>query len=711
MKASENNLLRLLQGSKVFLVPNFQRRYSWRKGEWEQLWDDLLRECRRPHDAEPQTLDGHFLGSVVLHPAPGGASVLMKHLVVDGQQRLTTALILIAALRDVGAELEIDSWNPAEYNDKYLVNQYDQDYPDRLVPTKLDRVAYTRTMRERTPTEGIGQAYSYFSKRIREVVRSSDPALRLDLKTIADTLLLNMLVVEINTTPGDSVNNIFNRLNSKGMQLSAADLVRNELLLNLTEAEADEAYEQYWMPMETSLVTLKPGGERDDRRFVTFLWAREVVFDPSTTRRNLFLTFERRFRAALRDVPLAERSTTALGIFRSIHADHELFLLLQDPLGPARSDLSIGPEFREALDKLRRWGSEPSTPFALWLLREAVAGRISDIEATGAVEVLLGYLIRRTLAGVPTNQLNRLLTPLANQLAGRGSLPLLDRLRDILGQHGYHWPSDAEVLGAVVRQPLYLSSRKQVGFLLAEAERLLQPSSQIDAADAAVEHVMPQGLPGGWTEYVLAGGGAVDDALSLVHTLGNLTAVTEELDGNEQPFEAKKQSLAASPLALNREIAAMESWLPDDIESRGVRLAGLLIGSLPAPPRSPRGDSPRSESEVIDRLENALQSLPDGRWTSEDDLLEYLAADRSEVRALVSALGPELARLVRNRSGGIPVWFPADQADAVRAQDLVTLPGSHATADELRDFESAAEAFADGGESSDATGGDERSAP
>src|SRR4051812_35682202 len=106
MHASETNLLKLLQGSKVFLVPNFQRRYSWRKAEWEQLWDDLVRECRRPHDAEAQALVGHFLGSVVLHPAPGGASVLMKHLVVDGQQRLTTVLILIAALRDVGQQIQ-----------------------------------------------------------------------------------------------------------------------------------------------------------------------------------------------------------------------------------------------------------------------------------------------------------------------------------------------------------------------------------------------------------------------------------------------------------------------------------------------------------------------------------------------------------------------------------------------------------------------------
>ncbi len=190
MKASETNVLKLLQGSKVFLVPNFQRRYSWRSGEWGQLWEDLLRECHQEHEQGPQSLEGHFLGSVVLHPAPGGASVLMKHLVVDGQQRLTTLLILIAAMRDVGEELDVPGWNRNEYEHKYLVNQYDDEYPDRLVPTKLDRDAYTNTIRKRIPTEGIGQAYTFFTRKLREVLTDGDDDERLELPRIAQTLLL-----------------------------------------------------------------------------------------------------------------------------------------------------------------------------------------------------------------------------------------------------------------------------------------------------------------------------------------------------------------------------------------------------------------------------------------------------------------------------------------------------------------------------------------
>ena len=321
MKAGETTVLKLLQGSKVFLIPNFQRRYSWRAKEWELLWSDLIREAGVDHSTSSQDLDGHFLGSIVLHPAGGTASVLMQHLVIDGQQRLTTILILLAALRDVRSETD-DSWDPKEYDTKYLTNPYDPDHPDRLVPTELDRHAYIQTMRYRNPTEGIGQAYTFFEKKIRELVRASS----IPLEDLGNTLLLHMLMVEINTGTGDSVNNIFNTLNSKGRPLTAADLVRNELLLHIGEEQGHRAYEKYWTPMERSLVVEKRDGF-DDKEFVSFLWSREVSFDPKTTRQDLFPTFERRLRKSLDQLPLNERREKALESFRDLYYDHHLFLV------------------------------------------------------------------------------------------------------------------------------------------------------------------------------------------------------------------------------------------------------------------------------------------------------------------------------------------------------------------------------------------------
>lgn len=701
MHAAETNLLKLLQGSKVFLVPNFQRRYSWRRAEWAQLWDDLVRECQRPHDAEAQTLDGHFLGSVVLHPAPGGASVLMKHLVVDGQQRLTTVLVLIAALRDVGAALQVEGWNPEEYNVKYLVNAYDENYRDRLVPTKLDRRAYVRTVRDRVPTEGIGQAYSFFVKKIREVVTSEDADTHLSLKDLADTLLLHMLVVEINTTPGDSVNNIFNRLNSKGMQLSPADLVRNELLLNLNEDEADRAYEQFWMPMEHNLVKLKRNGERDDRKFVTFLWAREIVFDPSTTQSSLFLAFEKRFRDQLSDLPIGRRSVEALEIFEEVHADHLLFVLMQDPLSSTYDSSPIGRNLREALDRLRRWGSDPCTPLALWLLRSSSNDSIQEHEAVEAIDMVLSYLVRRALAGIPTNQLNRLLTPIASQLAVRGEKGLVDRLREILSLPGYHWPSDSEVMGLVEKTPIYLSARKQVNFLLTMVERILEPLEQVDTSTLTVEHIMPQSVltEPTWTGYFEREGVQLADAVPVMHTFGNLTLVAGPYNSRlgSAGFDVKRVELGLSPLRINSEISESETWLPDGIAKRSKVLSRLLLDALPGPSVSaPAPSAFALEAGRLEKLEWILQSLAEGEWTSEGALQEYLGVGVDDVRNLVNQLGAEVARLVREKSGGIPEWFVPALHEAVLPQVFVAEPSGFVDAARLGQIDERGDLLEDG---------------
>src|SRR5690606_25152124 len=212
-------------------------------------------------------------GSVVLHPALGPASTLMRHQVIDGQQRLTTILVLLAALRDVRKAVD-PSWNSSAIDDQYLTNPFSNEYPDRLIPTKLDREAYLKTVRERVPTGDIGIAYNFFRTNIQREYDAGE----LDLIKLENTLLLHMLIVEINTKTGDSINSIFNTLNSKGMELSAADLVRNEILHHIGDDDGDEAHEKYWIPMETALVNSR--AKSPDREFVTFLWAREVAINP-----------------------------------------------------------------------------------------------------------------------------------------------------------------------------------------------------------------------------------------------------------------------------------------------------------------------------------------------------------------------------------------------------------------------------------------------
>lgn len=665
MKAAETNVLKLLQGSKVFVIPSFQRRYSWRAKEWELLWADLLREYNANHPTDSQSLDGHFLGSIVLHPAAGAASTLMKHLVIDGQQRLTTILILLAAIRDVRAELE--GVDPSQYDTQYLTNPYDKEYPDRLMPTRLDREAYAKTIRGGEPAEGIGQGYEYFAKRIRDAAKTDG----IELEKLASTLLLHMLLVEINTTPGDSVNNIFNTLNSKGLPLSPSDLVRNELLLHVGDRKAEEAYDKYWLPMERALVH-QTKTKIVDREFVTFLWSREVAQNATTSRQDLFARFETRLRKELSGLKSSEREARALELFREMYDDHKLFLVLRDPLGANVDDSRIGPDLRQALDRLRRWGSEPTTPIALWVLKETASGRIDESEAALTIQTLLSFLIRRTLGGIPTNQLNRLLTPVAFDLNKRTGTSVVSELQRILTRQGYYWQTDNDVIATVESLPVYATAPRNVRFLLREAEELLPGMERADLSTAQIDHIVPQTLSDAWTAYFVAADVELDEVNSLVHTLGNLTLTDNNQSMGNATFDEKKHEyFADSALRLNRELAELDEFLPGTIRGRTRQLAELVLARYPGPP----SDSSTSEADpdltgasVDDRLEAALQAMPEGAWTTEDDLVTFLGAQRDETRSAVNRLSPVLARLVRNPDRGLPEWLDAELRTRVASQ-------------------------------------------
>ncbi|QZY28830.1 DUF262 domain-containing HNH endonuclease family protein [Nocardioides coralli] len=667
----------------MFLIPTFQRRYTWRKEQWEQLWNDLLIEYGLEHPDDPEALYGHFLGSVVLHPALGPASTLMRHQVIDGQQRLTTILILLAALRDVRKEAD-PTWNPGSIDDQYLRNPFSTDFPDRLVPTKLDREAYERTVRLQDPTGDIGVAYNFFKMAIERAMRTDD----LSLDRLENTLLLNMLLVEITTKTGDSVNSIFNTLNSKGMDLSAADLVRNEVLHHIGTGAADEAHSEYWVPMEVNLVT--PRSKSPDREFVTFLWSREVAINPKTSRDDLFSKFEKRLRVTLNALPAQERNDHALGVLQEMYDDHLLFLIVRDP-ARGQADSRIARELLESLQTLKDWRSEPATPVALWLLKAAMAGDIEQSDAAAAIDVLMSYLVKRTLNGVPTNQLNRLLTPVAHDLAQRGANESVsERMRLLLSKQGYYWPTDDQVRAAVVGNPIYASARRYVKFLLSVAEERLPGMESADLSKSQIEHVMPQSLSGEWRAYFESADIDLSDAEALTHTLGNLTLTDNNQRMGNSSFKVKTQEFFdQSALRLNRALAEMPRFYPADIQARSESLANSILERFHHQPLASSADASQDESgaSVRDRLQSLLQSLPVTRWVTEDDLVAVLGAAHDDIREIVATLDATLARLIRTESKAIPTWLPGELKSRVADQDRAQFDlGKRMQSEELSEF-------------------------
>jgi uncharacterized protein with ParB-like and HNH nuclease domain len=225
--------LDLVQGEKQFQVPLYQRTYSWSDIQLAQLWRDLLAQCEAL--AAGTTRSGHFLGSVVIAPSPTlQAAGVQRWLVVDGQQRLTTLMLALTAIRDhthaVGLEADAD-----RIHRQYLVNEFrGGDDHLRLLPTQADRDGYRalvlRTMGGAQPSGNIADAYRFFCTAL---VAADDPEDPEDVARIEQAIRAGLSIVEITSERGDNVYRIFESLNNTGLQLSQADLLRNYVFMRL----------------------------------------------------------------------------------------------------------------------------------------------------------------------------------------------------------------------------------------------------------------------------------------------------------------------------------------------------------------------------------------------------------------------------------------------------------------------------------------------
>jgi uncharacterized protein with ParB-like and HNH nuclease domain len=237
----------LVQGEKQFRVPIWQRQYTWRSVQHEQLWSDLVEQYRYLRSGQPPA-SGHFLGSFVLSPKDPTASGVSYFLVIDGQQRLTTLMLLLCALRDRAAAT--DPQAVERYDEVYLINKFHQGEARlRLLPTAEDRQPFRRWL-AREPDNGAGddisRAYRFFAARLDEPGDDTQP---LDLDVLTRVVVERLEIVELTTQSGDNAHRIFQSLNGTGVPLNQADLLRNYLFM-LLPSRAGQVYESVWRPME-----------------------------------------------------------------------------------------------------------------------------------------------------------------------------------------------------------------------------------------------------------------------------------------------------------------------------------------------------------------------------------------------------------------------------------------------------------------------------
>jgi uncharacterized protein with ParB-like and HNH nuclease domain len=247
MEAAEARIQKVLEGTKQFLVPHYQRPYSWKEEQWKTLWRDVL-ELLEDRDAKP-----HFLGSIVSSPARSVPEGVEKRLLIDGQQRLTTLLVLLTLIRDRARDS--GAGKLAEKIEDFVTNRH-EDGADhfKLLPTQSedpadsDREAFVRLVAgsKVSTRSGIGAAYDFFASKLR---RSDAPELDDLLRVLVGRLTLVSIILDDKDNP----HRIFESLNAKGRALSQADLIRNYFFMRLPENEHERVYVDLWRPMQRRL--------------------------------------------------------------------------------------------------------------------------------------------------------------------------------------------------------------------------------------------------------------------------------------------------------------------------------------------------------------------------------------------------------------------------------------------------------------------------
>ncbi len=558
MKATESPLANLLKGPRQFLIPIYQRAYSWSEEQCAQLWEDVLRV------AEDDRYPAHFIGSVVyIEHGIYQATTIPQLLVIDGQQRLTTVTLMIEALaraleaRETAEPSEITSrklrayflFNPEEDGELHYKLQLSQGD----TPT-LRAILEGKPLPE-DPARLLVDNFEFFRERIEESDVEPETLYR---------GLSKLLVVDVALDRDhDNPQLIFESLNSTGLDLSQSDLIRNFVLMGLEPKEQNELYKDHWRPMERVLAH----SDRDDC-FDRFLRA--------------WLTLR------LGEVPNIRRGYETFKRYRADHSEESIEDLVADLHRNAEyySCIALGRETHPALQRvfrgLKTLRIDAPMPFLLYAYGLWKDGTLPKDDMIEIARLMECWLFRRAVCDIPSNVLSRTFATLPDQVEEEKLLESLSA-HLLLRPGKQRFPKDEEFRAALISRNLYEFKHRQYCLERLENHERKEP---VEVSAYTIEHVLPQNenLAPEWRAMLGADWARVQE--QWLHTLGNLTLTGYNPELSDRPF-SEKQTLVGgfqdSPLRLNRSLAKTQEWNETAIQARGHALASKATEVWAAP--------------------------------------------------------------------------------------------------------------------------------
>jgi uncharacterized protein with ParB-like and HNH nuclease domain/predicted transport protein len=578
MKAEETNFLKFLSSPKQLLIPIYQRTYSWKIKECKKLWKDIIKA------GKTDTISGHFVGSVVyIERGLYQVSGLQKLLVIDGQQRLTTLSLLIRALCDHILEKNIKTdINPDRLISYYLMNDKEEgEEKFKLILTKNDKDSLIKTLQKISLTDEdsirIKENYDYF----REEISKED--IDVVYKGLGKLIIIDVSL----DREKDDPQLIFESLNSTGLELTQADLIRNYLLMGLETGEQKKIYENYWYPMEKSFGHTE-NSDLFDRFMRDYL---TIKLNRIPTRREIYSEFKN-YSLKFEDITefvkeINELSKYYVNIALDKEPDQDIKRIFSDI-----NDLKV----------------DVSYPFILNVYQDYVNQKISKEEFIKILEMIESYVFRRVVCGVPTNSLNKTFSTLYKKIDQDNYLESVQAI--ILLQDSYRrFPNDEEFKRYILTKDVY--NFRSRNYLLRKLENHKR-KERVDVESYTIEHIMPQNprLSSAWKESL--GKDWKEIQKEYLHTIGNLTLTGYNSELSDKPFIEKRNmegGFKDSPIRLNRELANLESWNKEEIIKRAQEISKLAVKIW---------DYPKIGEEILDKYREEDEEKEKQTYTIED---------------------------------------------------------------------------------------------
>lgn len=619
MRAKETNFLKLMESQfNQYIVPIYQRTYSWGEKQCSVLWEDILKISKRKNS------DRHFIGSTVCYKPdeidlPGQ---IKKEIIIDGQQRITTlSLLMIAIARTYE---KIGQENVATVIRKnYLINEDGKDEEKyKLLPTNQDKETYLALV------DGIENELKYPSKPVLDAFNLFMSLLEDDEETLQNAYVglqkLDLVYIGL-SSESDNPQLIFESMNSTGLKLTQGDLLRNYLLLDLEFDEQEELYKKYWRPIELDF-----GVEVYKEKFDYFL--------------RDYLTMKER-RATI-------RLDSGYDEFKAYHEESKRSK--EDALEELRRFAKYyariyrcndeDEELNELWKELKIQRVEVANPFLMQVYndyekaKEDYSINLSKQDFVDIVKTVNSYVYRRYVCNIPTNSLNKTFALLGDNIEKENYKESV--IASFLLMEDYkEFPSNEEFEKAFIKKDVYTGRLRKYTLIKLENYSHEKDKMSFENKDVTIEHVLPENknLKPYWREVL--GENWQEVQKEYVHTIGNLTFSNRAYNSEMQDysFEDKMKvegGIKYSNYRLSDDIANSLKWDVDKIISRSQRLAKDALNIWRKPELS---------NEIMKKYRNNIKAEK-----NQYDNMDHYTEMRNEIKEKYEELDKRILDLDKN---------------------------------------------------------------